>query len=69
MNALRALREKAGLTQRQLGKMMGKGQSAVAAWEAGVRMPRADRLPELARILGCKIGDLYAEQTRKAEGQ
>jgi len=65
MTELKALRERAGLTQLQLGKLLGKGQSAVAMWEAGDRMPRADKLPELARILGCTIDELYGQPAEK----
>jgi len=56
---IKDLREKSGLTQKQLGNLLGLGQSAVSMWEAGERMPRADMLPELARILGCTIDDLF----------
>lgn len=59
MNAIKALRERAGLTQKQLGELLGLGQSTVAMWETDESKPRADKLPELARVLGCTIEDLY----------
>ena len=52
-------RESKGLTQEELGKMIGVNRSTVAMWETGEAMPRADKLPELAKILGCSIDDLY----------
>ena len=52
-------RESKGLTQEELGKMLGVNRSTVAMWETGEAMPRADKLPELAKILGCSIDDLY----------
>lgn len=55
---LKRLREKAGLTQEQLGQKLGVGQSTVGMWETGERLPRADKLPELAKALGCTIDDL-----------
>lgn len=65
MEAIKILREKAGLTQHQLGQMLKVGQSAVAMWEAGESSPRADKLPELARILGCTIDELYGQPADK----
>jgi len=59
MDTIKTLRIHAGLTQEQLGKLLGLGQSAVSMWEAGERLPRADMLPELSRILGCTIDDLF----------
>ena len=52
-------RESKGLTQEELGKKIGVNRSTVAMWETGEAMPRADKLPELAKILGCSIDDLY----------
>ena len=59
MNAIKMLREKSGLTQKQLGQQLGIGQSTVAMWETDLSKPRADKLPELAKILGCTIDELY----------
>jgi len=61
MNPIKALREKADLTQQRLGELLGVVQSTVAMWETGESMPRADKLPELARILGCTIDELYGQ--------
>ena len=59
LNGIRLYREKLGITQQQLAKMMGLYQSTIAMWEAGNRLPRSDKLPELAKALGCSIDDLY----------
>lgn len=61
MNPIKALREKTELTQQRLGELLGVVQSTVAMWETGESMPRADKLPELARILGCTIDELYGQ--------
>lgn len=67
---LKRLREKAGLTQEQLGQKLGVGQSTVGMWETGERLPRADKLPELARILNCTIDDLLnPESVSDAQSQ
>lgn len=57
MNIKKA-REKAGLTQQELADKLGIGQSAVAMWESQGFLPRTDKLPALAKILGCSIDEL-----------
>lgn len=49
---LRKLREDRGLSQKQLGEQMFVGQSTVARWENGTRLPDAAMIPRLARCLG-----------------
>lgn len=44
-----------------LAKLMETTQAAVAMWETGARMPRADKLPKLAEVLGCSVADLFAK--------
>ena len=63
---IRVLRENANLTQQELSNRLGIGQSTVAMWESGGQTPRADKLPELAKILGCTIDELF-EETQAGE--
>lgn len=56
-----------GISQAQLAKLMETTQAAVAMWETGARMPRADKLPKLAEVLGCSVADLFANQKRRKE--
>ena len=56
---LKEAREAAGLTQVALGESVGVEQHTISQWESGHRTPRADKLPLLARVLGCKIDDLF----------
>jgi transcriptional regulator with XRE-family HTH domain len=50
--ALRAARERAGLTQHQLARLVGvAGGERVSRWEAGVSEPRPELLVRVARIL------------------
>lgn len=58
MNSIKLFREKAELTQEALAQMLGVDRSTVAKWETGEALPRAGKLPELARILGCSVDDL-----------
>lgn len=55
---IRDLRVSKGLTQIALANLIGTTRSAVAMWESGTSSPRADKLPELARILGCTVDEL-----------
>lgn len=63
MYAIKTLREKAGLTQEGLSQIMKIDRSTVAKWETGEAAPRTDKLPELARILHCRIDDLFERGT------
>lgn len=57
---IKALRKKAGVTQSELAEQLGyKTASIIAMWENGERKPPSDKLPELAKILGCSIDDLF----------
>ena len=59
---VRELRIKAGLNQAELAKAMGyAAPSAVTMWESGERKVPSDKLPQLARVLGCTIEALLAE--------
>ena len=57
MNIKKA-REKAGLTQQDLADKLGVCQPTVAMWETQKSLPRTDKLPALAKILGCTIDEL-----------
>lgn len=61
MNNFKRLREQANLTQQNIADTLNIRQSTVAMWESGEQFPRADKLPELAKILNCTIDDLFNE--------
>lgn len=61
MKNLKKIREEKKITQLELAKMLSVSQSTIAMWETGEAMPRSDKLPELAKILGCSIDELYKE--------
>lgn len=52
------LRREAGLTQMQLAQALGVKQPSVSLWEKKGTMPRADKLPKLAKLLNCSIDKL-----------
>lgn len=59
---IKAMREKAGISQVELANKLNIGQPAVANWETGVALPRADKLPMLAKILNCTIDELLRKE-------
>lgn len=62
MNTIKARREEQGLTQTYLAEKLGIDKSAVSKWENGVANPRADKLRELAGLLGCTVDELLCER-------
>ena len=61
--SIKTVRESKNLTQQYIANELGISRTSVAMWETGEAMPRADKLPELAKILGCTIDDLFAEES------
>ena len=55
---LRKLREKKGLSQKQLGKQMFVNNSTVARWENGTRLPDAAMMLRLAKCLDVDVNTL-----------
>ena len=47
------------MTQDELAEKLNVSRATIAMWETGKAMPRADKLPELAKILGCTVSDLF----------
>ena len=66
MNSIKLFRIKAGFSQAELGQKLKTGQSTVAMWETGESLPRAAKLLELAKILGCTVDELLQEQKETA---
>lgn len=66
MLRLKELREQKGLSQMDLARAVDVTQQAVAKWEVGEAFPRADKLPQLTGILGCKIDDLFQDEQNAA---
>lgn len=60
---LRLARERAGLSQEDLGFRSGLHRTAVSQLERGERTPRADSVVRLAGSLGIPAGDLLAGVT------
>ena len=59
MKGLAERRKAAGLTQEQLGQIVGLDQNAVSRYESGLHLPRKDVLIRLAIVLNCEVKDLF----------
>lgn len=57
------MRERAGLTQVQISKVLDIPQSTIASWETGRALPRADKLPQIAKLLKCTVDELLAAES------
>lgn len=62
MEHIKELRKSRGLSQEELGRIVGVERSAVSKWETGEAKPRADLLIKLAKALHCKVDDLFARK-------
>lgn len=58
---IKEFRMSANLTQLELADKLGVQRTTITMWETGEVMPRADKLPEIAKILNCSISDLFAD--------
>jgi len=68
-NSLRALREAAGLSQRELARLIDQDQSNIHFWEVSGTLPRSNVLIPMARVLGVTVGDLLGQTpSRKRKG-
>ena len=66
MNVMRERRLRGAIpTQREVAKILGVKESAVSKWERGLARPRADKLPILAKLYGCTLEELLADDVEE----
>ncbi len=61
---LRQLRTAKKMTQEQLADILGVSVQSVSRWECGNTLPDVMLLPQIARLYGVTVDDLYREETR-----
>ena len=61
--AIRSYRCKRGLTQRALAESLHVTDKAVSKWERGLCVPDICLFPDLAKVLGVSVGDLFMESS------
>lgn len=59
-------REKRGLSQVALAKLVGSAQSTIARVESGENMPGADLAVNLAKELGITVDELLVQESPEA---
>ena len=64
---IRALREKKGITQRELADLLGVTDAAVSKWEHGKNFPDITLLERLSEVLGCKVSELLGLEAGSEE--
>jgi transcriptional regulator with XRE-family HTH domain len=56
---MRELRTRSGLTQQQVTEALRIAMSTLQYWESGQRQPESGILPDIAKLFGCSIEELY----------
>ena len=59
------LRTESGLTQSDVGSIVGKSPNAVASWEQGLSLPDAVTLYKLAKHYNKTMDYMYGERSKK----
>ena len=63
MNVMKELRLRGAIsTQREVAKALGIQSAAVSKWECGVSKPKSGMLPAIAKLYGCTIEELLADE-------
>lgn len=62
---IKELRKKKGLTQQELGDMVGVGFRSVSKWERGLTLPDITIINEVSKILGISSDELLSGKVNK----
>ncbi len=65
-NFLQELRKQKGLSQYQLGALVGVSNKAVSKWENGTAKPQSATLYKLSEVLGVTVDELFAGKMQKS---
>lgn len=62
---LRRLREAAGLSVREVARLIGESHTNVSYWERSGQIPRSDVLVPLAKVLGVAVDEVLGQPKPK----
>ena len=65
---LRKLRERAGISQRELARIIGQDSSNVSFWERSGKIPRSEVLLPISKALGVTVEELLGQPKTKSNG-
>ncbi len=68
-NFLHELRKRRGLSQYQIGMLVGVSNKAVSKWENGSAKPQSRILYKLSDVLGVTVDELLACKYRSTENE
>ena len=60
-NNLKKIINDRGLKAKWISMQLGVHETEPSQWIAGRRRPRNDQIKQLAKILGCRVKDLYPD--------
>ena len=60
-NNLKQIINSRGLKAKWISRELGVHETEPSQWVAGRRRPRNDQIKQLAKILGCRVKDLYPD--------
>lgn len=68
MTAMKEMRLRGAIpTQKEVAELLGVRPAAVSKWECGKARPSADKLLILAKLYGCTVEDLLADEVNRDE--
>lgn len=62
MNAVKSLRRRKGMQQKELAIAVGVSQATVSEWEHGKKDPSGERITKLMKIFGVSAAELLCEE-------
>lgn len=62
---IKSFRRRSGFTQAYLAGRLGISVQAVSKWETGTSLPDIMLLPEIARVFGVSIDELFSEDEKR----
>lgn len=67
-NRINRLRKESGMNQKELGAMLGVGQTTVSAWETGKNEPDNESMHKMAKFFRVSIGYLMGYESNPDAG-